>query len=154
MRLLDHFALEFGDLPAFDADQVIVVLVLNFVARDPVVEMALSGEPGLHQKLHGSVHRRVSDIRVLGPDRLIQVFTRHVALGLEERLQNQLTLFRLLEMVLFEVCGKRLQLDFMGHRTSVSRLVATFSRRPIRAAPPPEKPSHHRNPQTECAPAV
>ena len=128
LRLLDHLALKFRDLPAFDADQMIVVFVLDFIARDAVVEMALGGEPRLHQELHGAVDGRVSNIRVLGADRLIEVLTRHVALRLEECLKNQLALLRLLEMILFEVGGQCLQLGFMGHRASVSRLGFTFSR--------------------------
>ena len=35
---LDHLALEFLDPPAFDADEMVVVLLFDFVARDTVVE--------------------------------------------------------------------------------------------------------------------
>ena len=49
LGLLDHLAFEFLDPAAFQTNQMIVMLLLDFVARDAIVEMPLGGESGLDQ---------------------------------------------------------------------------------------------------------
>jgi len=57
---------------------------------------------------------------------LIEVVTRDMTLRLEKGRKNQLTLLRVFEMVLLEVFGERLQLDFMRHARTISLPAATF----------------------------
>ena len=85
LGFLDHLTLEFLDLAAFDADQMIVVFLLDFVTCDPIIEMPLGRESRFRQELHRSIDGRVSDIRMLLSNGLVQVFTRHVPLGFQER---------------------------------------------------------------------
>ena len=42
---LDHLALEFDDLPAANADQVVVVVLGDLIPRGTLIEVPLGGEP-------------------------------------------------------------------------------------------------------------
>ena len=68
---------------------------------------------------------------MLAANGLIEILARDVSLRLEEGLQNQLALSRLLQMILFEVGRKGLYLGFVGHLGSVSLLAGRFLRRPV-----------------------
>ena len=51
---------------------------------------------------------------------LVEVFTRDVSLSLEKGGENQLTLFRVLEMILFQIGTEGLHLDFVRHDGTIS----------------------------------
>src|SRR5262245_8320257 len=120
LRLLDHRALELHDLAAARAHQMIVVLVLDLEARDTVVEVAFARETGLTEQLHGAIHRRIADVRVLLADALVELLARDVTLHAEEDLEDGLALTRVLEVVVLEVAGERLVLEVVRHGVTVS----------------------------------
>src|SRR6056297_311405 len=101
---------------------MVVMLVLELVAGDAVVEMTLRGETRLGEQLHGPVDGRVADGGILLAHGLEEIVTGDVSLRLEEGRENQLTLLRVLEIVLLEVVGEGLQLDFVRHRRRISLL--------------------------------
>jgi len=49
LGLLDHLALEFLDLAAFDTDEMIVMFLFDLVARDPIVEATFGREARFDQ---------------------------------------------------------------------------------------------------------
>jgi len=116
---LDGATLELDDLPAPRTHEVVVVLVFDLVPGDSVVEVMLLGQARIAQELHGPVDRRVSDVRVLGTHGLIELVTRDVPLRIEEDLEDQISLLRALEVVLFEILGERLVLDLVRHGGNV-----------------------------------
>ncbi len=127
LGLFDHLAFEFLDATAFQADEMIVMLLLDFVARDPVVEASLRRQTGLDQQLHGPIDRRVADIRMRLANGLIEIFTRDMSLRLEEGGENQLALLRMLQLVLLEVETEGFDFDFMGHGGTISSLALPTS---------------------------
>ena len=44
LRVLDHLAFELDDLPTLDADEMIVMFLLDLIARDSVIEMTFGGQ--------------------------------------------------------------------------------------------------------------
>lgn len=128
LGILDHRAFEFLNLSAFGAYEMIVMLVFDFVARDPVVKISFGRQACFDEQLHRPVNRRIPNIGMLFADTSVEVFARDVALRLKKRRENQLTLLRMLELVALEIRSKRLQFDFMGHDESVSLLDRTFLR--------------------------
>ena len=127
---LDHRALELDDLPAPDADQMIVVLVCDLVARQPI-EAALLGEPGFAEQLHRPVDRRVADVRVSLTHLSIQILSGDVTPHGQEHPENRLALLGVLEVVLFEVLSQGPMLDLVRHG---GRLIDARSRIKHRAS--------------------
>ena len=94
---------------------VVVVLVVDLVAGDPVVEGALAGQPGFAQQLHGAIHRRVTDVGMGFPNDPEDLVAGDVLPRSEKCGQNRLSLLGVLETVLVEISIQRPELDFMGH---------------------------------------
>ena len=116
LRSLDLGAFELDDTAAPEADEVVMVLVLHLVAGDAVVEVALLGQARFGQQLHRAIDRGVADVRVLFANALVHLFARHVGAHLEERIEDQLTLPRMLQIVLLEVAREHLMFRFvLGH---------------------------------------
>ena len=65
----DFVVLEFNDAAAVQADQMIVMLVLvgDFITRDPVTKMSFVGQAALLEQLERAVHRGVPDLWILFP---------------------------------------------------------------------------------------
>ena len=78
LSLLDQVALEFDNLAAKSTDEMIVMVMLNFVSRDAVVEITFFGEARLYKKLHRSIDGGVADSGIRGSDLLIQILTRNM----------------------------------------------------------------------------
>src|SRR5262245_8136204 len=112
---LDHRALELDDLPALHAHEVVVVLVLDLVARDAVVEVPFVREPRLAEELHRAVDGRVADVRVLLANRVVDLLARHVTPRVQEHVEDRLALLGVLEAVLLEEAGQRAAFDFVRH---------------------------------------
>ena len=152
LGFLDHLALELLDPPALDADKMVMVLLLDLVTRDPVIESTFGCKTGFDEQFHRSIHRCVPDVRVLLAYAFVEVFARDVTLRLEERREDQLTLFRVLEMVLLEVRSKGFHLDFVRHDGTISLPSGTFlldsGETPTRGVPQPWRRDHHQNPRT------
>ena len=128
LGILDQRAFEFLNLSAFGAHEMIVMFVFDFVACNPVIKVSFGRQACFDEQLHRPVNRRIPNIGMLFADASVEVFARHVALRLEERRENQLTLLRMLELVALKIRTKRLQFDFVGHDGSVSLLDGTFLR--------------------------
>ncbi len=126
LGLLDHLALEFLDLPAFDTNEMIVVLLLDFVSRDAIVEAAFCRDARFDQKLHRSIDRGVSDVGVLPSHALIEIFTRDMPLRLEKYREDEITLLRVFEVILLKVGGERLHLYFVRHGGRISLSAPSF----------------------------
>ena len=83
----------------------------------------------MYEELQGSVDRRVPDVRVLGAHRLVDLIAGNVTPGLEEDVQDQIPLPGLLQIVLIEVAGQGLALDFVGHSGNLSEPADTTNAR-------------------------
>jgi hypothetical protein len=94
LQVLDARLLELGDLAALHANQVVVVVrvVGQLVAREAVAEAALEGHAALGEQLQGAVHGGVAHPSVLAAHLREQLFDAHVVGGLEERLDDELSL--------------------------------------------------------------
>jgi len=67
-------ALELDDLPAFDADKMVVMALMRMlISGDAVVENYFSREPALADQLHGAMYGSVTDIPVLATNHAIEV---------------------------------------------------------------------------------
>ena len=66
LERLDLIVLELLDAPAFEADQVIVMLIVmgHLVARDAVPEMPLDGQAAFLEQLQRSIDRGVADLGI------------------------------------------------------------------------------------------
>ena len=131
LGFFDHLAFKFLNTSTFDADKMVVVFLLDLVACDPIIESALRRESGFDEKFHRPIHRGVSDIRVLLSHALIEIFARNVSLGLEKGREDQITLLRVLEVILFQVGGERLHLDFVRHTEEDITLCVEIPRCPF-----------------------
>ena len=127
LRPLDHRALEFDDLSAAHADEMVVVLVLDFVAGDAVFEMALARQTRVAQQLHRPVHGRVTDGRVCTANVLVDLFAGDVPGRLDEHLEDRLALLGVLEVVLLEILRERSLLDLVGHGATVMDATGRFN---------------------------
>jgi hypothetical protein len=120
LRRLDHLAFELDDLPAANADQVVVMIVRDLVAGDAAFEVPLVGEPCLAKELHRPVDGRVADARVRLADPLEEFLARHVADRLEKDLEDRLPLPGLLEALRLEVAVQGGVLDLVRHGSNLN----------------------------------
>src|SRR5262245_5707376 len=92
LQALDLVVLELEDQAALHADQVIVVIADDLVARLAVAKLALDGEPGIDQQLERAVHRRVADLGLALADLEQQLVDRDVVARAQELLDDRLAL--------------------------------------------------------------
>ena len=128
LGLLDHLAFEFDDLAAFRTNKMIVVGVLDFVPHHAILELMTLREAGLHQEFHGSIHGGVANGRKTLVYRLKDFLAGGVALGGEKRLQNRVSLLRVLETTLCKEIGQSYTFDFVSHKTTIANRVGAPSR--------------------------
>ena len=105
LRLFDHFALEFDDLPAFHTHEMIMMVVFNFVTNHPVIKVVTLRKARFHQELHRAIDGRVPDCRELLVHRLKDLVTGDVALGRKKRVENRTPLLRMLKTALCQKIG-------------------------------------------------
>src|SRR5690606_12404277 len=116
LQLLDLLVLELDDVAALEADEVVVVLVLerHLIARDPVAEVPLVGETTLLEELQRPIDGGVTHLGILSAHLEEEVLDREVPLALEEQVRHQATLGRRAEAlavhVLFEALSELLGL--------------------------------------------
>jgi hypothetical protein len=123
LRVFDHLALELDDLAAARADQVIVVVVFDLVARDPIPEVALLREAGLAEQLHRAIDGREADVGILFSERLEQVLARHVPVRREKDVENLIALLRVLEALGLEILGECIVIEIIRLLVTVPRRV-------------------------------
>ena len=72
------------DLPAFFADEVVVIVEVGVVPRGRPAQVEVREEPGFDQLLHVPVNGRGREHGVLGPGLLIYLVRSHVAVVFRE----------------------------------------------------------------------
>ena len=94
LQRLDARLLELDDLPAVDADEVIVVrgIVSKFVSREPVAKVALVGHSAFREQFERAVNGGVPHARILSAHLSEQLFDAHVVVHREERLDDDVAL--------------------------------------------------------------
>ncbi len=122
LRPLDHGRFELEDLPAANANQVIVVIVFDLVTGYTVVEVTLLGETRVHKELERPVDGGVADMGVALANSLVEILARDMPAGFEKSVEDRLPLFRMLEVVRLEESRKRLLLKLISHSFQFSRL--------------------------------
>ena len=105
LRLFDHCALEFDDLPAFHTHEMIMVVVFNFVTNHPVIKVMTLRKAGFHQELHRAINGRVANCRELLVHRLKDLVTGDVTFGTKKRVENRTPLLRMLKTALRQKIG-------------------------------------------------
>ncbi len=103
---LDQLAFELHDLGAAQADQMIVVVPLEFVERDAVPEVMRVSKPGVAEKLECAIDRCGADFGMRLAHPLVKLFARDVALRFEKGVENRLSLPSLLEPVAQQILGE------------------------------------------------
>ena len=104
LQALDLVILELEDQAALHADQVIVVIADDFVARLPVAELTLDRKAAIDEELQRSIDRRVADLRLTLADLAEQLVDRDVLTRAEELLDDRLALRRRVETTVRDVC--------------------------------------------------
>src|SRR5215475_8973277 len=99
LQALDLVVLELEDEAALHADQVIVVVADDLVARLAVAELALDGEPGIDQQLE----RGVADLGLALADLQQQLVDRDVIFRAQELLDDRLALRGHVEPAILDV---------------------------------------------------
>jgi hypothetical protein len=103
LQALDLVVLELEDEPALDADQVIVMIADDLVARLAVAELALDREPALDQELERAIDGGLADLGMALADLREQLVDRDVVARPEELLDDRLALGGGVEPVLGDV---------------------------------------------------
>ena len=100
LRLFDHCALKFDDLPAFHTDEMIMMVMFNFITNHPVIKVVALRKACFHQELHRAINGRVANCRELLVYRLKDLVTGDVALRTKKRVENRTPLLRMLKTAL------------------------------------------------------
>jgi hypothetical protein len=120
---LDHLALELFDSAAPRTHEMVVVFVLDLVPGDAIVEMARLRQACINEELERAIHRGVPDGRVAQLDALMKIVAGDVTRRVQERIENQISLPRVLEVVLLEIRGESGFFDFVRHGAEVNTSV-------------------------------
>jgi hypothetical protein len=102
LQILDAVVDEFDNIPTFRANQMVVVgaaQVGELVAGVSVTEVARHRDAAIDQELHGSVYGGLTDAEVAPADAQVQLVDCHMPGGLEEHIDNHVTLARSSETV-------------------------------------------------------
>ena len=121
LGFFDHLALELNDLSALRADEVVVVVMFDLVPHHAILEVTTLREPGFHQQFHRSIHGGVTDGWVTLVHRLKDFLAGGVALRGQKRLEDRVSLLRVLETTLREKVGQRYTFDFVRHREIIAK---------------------------------
>src|SRR5262245_29368209 len=103
LQALDLVVLELEDQAALHADQVIVVVADDLVARLAVAELALDGEAAVDQELERPVDRGVADLGLALAHLEEQLVDRDVLAGAKELLDDRLALRGDIEPAILDV---------------------------------------------------
>jgi hypothetical protein len=118
LQLLDQRLLELGDVTTLLANEVVVVSVFvrNLVAGDAITKMEFVRDAALGEHPHRPIHRGIADPMVDRPHSLEQLVDGEMITRLEERRDNQPTLFGraqpLARHVVVEVLPQAVQISF------------------------------------------
>ncbi len=117
LKLFDLAFFKLHDLAAVGANQMIVMaLVGNVVILRLCAEMPGLRQTGFAKEIEGAVDGCESQMRVFLRQLVVHLFRGDVFL-LEEGVEDEFTLTRVLQLVLAEMCFQRLHLFRMfGHR--------------------------------------
>jgi hypothetical protein len=103
LKPLDLTILEFHDLAATGADQMIVVaFVTDIVVLRLRSEVSRLGEPGFTEQIERAIDGRQTDVGIFPVESSVHLFGRNV-LVLQEGVQNLLSLPREFQLMLREV---------------------------------------------------
>jgi len=94
------------NLAALKADQMVMVLMFVLVALDAIPEADLTRQSCIVYYLHRTIYGSKADFGVFLFDQIIKVINRRVMLGLEEYVQDLLSLFATEHAVVFKVLSE------------------------------------------------
>lgn len=116
LKLFDFAVFKFHDFAAVGANQMVMMALMgNIVVLRLGAEMPGLCQAGFTEKIEGAVDRRESEVRIFLRQLVIHFFGRDVFL-LQERVEDELTLAGVLQLVFAEVCLQQLHLFYMfGH---------------------------------------
>jgi hypothetical protein len=119
LKLFDTRILEFDDLTAPDADQMIMMLVMiaGFVTCLTITKMSLFGNPALGEKFQAAVNRRITNPGVLLAQAKIELFRRKMRTGAQELFENNFPLARRLQPLRQEVISELVFGFAVTHKT-------------------------------------
>ncbi len=120
LRLFDLLALKFDDLSATHTNQVIVMLVLDLVARRTVVEIVFRRKSCVTKKFHRTIDRRLADVLVLCAHAAIEIFTRDMPLRFQKNGEDHVSLFRVFEILRIQILRESFVFEFMSHGCTLS----------------------------------
>ena len=129
LGFFDHLALELDDLSALRADEMVVVVMFDLVPHHTILEVTTLRETGFHQQFHRSIHGGVTDGWVTLVYGLEDFFAGSVALRGEKRLEDRVSLLRVLETTLREELGQSYTFDFVRHREIIAKRTGDSSPR-------------------------
>ena len=94
LKIFNRLIFKFGDLSAFCADKMVVVLPFDnlFITGLPIAEMDIVGDPGTGKKLQGAAHRGVPYARMFSPDFPIEFLYAHVPARGEKEFKDYIPL--------------------------------------------------------------
>lgn len=97
LPIFDDLILKLKDTAAIQANQVVVVLVVErrFVPRLIVLKVAFMGDPRLGKEFQGAVNRGRAHAGRLGLHQPQQLFDGNVATGREKGIENHISLPRM-----------------------------------------------------------
>ncbi len=129
LGFFDHLALELDDLSALRADKMVVVVMFDLVPHHTILEVTTLREAGFHQQFHRSIHGGVTDGWKTFVYGLENFLAGSVALRGEKRLEDRVSLLRVLEAALREEIGQSYTFDFVRHRKIIAERAGNSSPR-------------------------
>jgi hypothetical protein len=129
LGFFDHLALELDDLSALRADKMVVVVMFDLVPHHTILEVTTLREAGFHQQFHRSIHGGVTDGWKTFVYGLKNFLAGSVALRGEKRLEDRVSLLRVLEAALREEIGQSYTFDFVRHRKIIAERAGNSSPR-------------------------
>jgi hypothetical protein len=82
---------------------VVLMFVFVLVAFDAIPEIDFSCQTCVAYNLHRTIYGGKADFRVFSFDKIVKVINREVSLGLEEYVQDLLSLFAVQHAVFFKI---------------------------------------------------
>jgi len=103
LQTLDLLLFEFDDLPAFETNQMVMMMAGGFFeTRMAVAELPLVGETQLLEELEGAVNGDITDLRIDFLHPLQEFFDREMPTSAEKGLENDIPFLAMANAFLVE----------------------------------------------------
>ena len=81
LKLLDHLVFKFLNEPTVHANDVIVMMLANFIAKLSITEPMTLRQTSLFHESQGSIDRRVANATVMFSYDIVELVVGHVRIG-------------------------------------------------------------------------